>query len=33
MGNSHMANSSQSLTPEAQDVARVRGPQVFIARV
>jgi len=32
MGKSHAANSSQSLTPEAQDLCRVRGAPVFIAR-
>src|SRR5256886_3805846 len=32
MGKSHVANSSQSLTPEAQDLSRVRGAQTFIAR-
>src|SRR5216110_3198080 len=33
MGNPHMANSSQSLTPEARDLARLFGPGVHRARL
>jgi len=32
MGKSHVANSSQSLTPEAQDLSGVPRALVFIAR-